>query len=71
MAGETSVGEPRGRLLRALDRRRDRPARRGAVLWVDLARFELAGSPVRTLDPDSLDLSGDVSAKFAQAVAPF
>jgi len=42
------------------------------VLWVDLARFDLApGSPVRTLDPDSMDLSGDVSTKFAQAVAPF
>ncbi|WP_233200118.1 linear amide C-N hydrolase [Blastopirellula marina] len=35
------------------------------VIWVDLKKFSLAaGSPAMALDPDNLDLSGDVSAKF-------
>lgn len=35
------------------------------VIWVDLSKFPLAaGSPAMALNPDSLELSGDVSAKF-------
>jgi choloylglycine hydrolase len=43
------------------------------VIWVDLAKFKLApGSPVMTLDPDNIALSGDVSGKFRKAAkAPF
>lgn len=43
------------------------------VMWADLSRFELdAGSPVMALNPDDIDLSGEVSAKFKAAEkAPF
>lgn len=35
------------------------------VIWADLTRFDLTpGSPVRSLNPDDIDLSGDVSDKF-------
>jgi penicillin V acylase-like amidase (Ntn superfamily) len=42
------------------------------VVWVDLARFNLApGAPVKVLDPDNVSLSGNVSARFKTAKAPF
>ena len=42
------------------------------VVWVDLGRFNLArGSPVRILDPDNINLSGNVSGHFRTAKAPF
>jgi choloylglycine hydrolase len=42
------------------------------VVWMELARFNFAaGTPVMTLDPDNIALSGDVSAKFRRAKAPF
>jgi penicillin V acylase-like amidase (Ntn superfamily) len=42
------------------------------VVWVDLARFDLApGAPVKVLDPDNIDLSGNVTARFRTAKAPF
>lgn len=35
------------------------------VIWADLNKFDLTpGSPVRSLNPDNIDLSGDVSDKF-------
>lgn len=35
------------------------------VIWADLTKFDLTpGSPVRSLNPDNIDLSGDVSDKF-------
>lgn len=37
------------------------------VVWADLAKFDLAvGAPVMLLDPDDINLSGDVSEKFQQ-----
>ncbi len=42
------------------------------VVWADLTAFDLApGAAVMTLDPDDIALSGDVSARFAAAPAPF
>jgi penicillin V acylase-like amidase (Ntn superfamily) len=43
------------------------------VLWADLTKLDLKpGAPVLTLDPDNLDLSGDVTLKFQKAAkAPF
>jgi penicillin V acylase-like amidase (Ntn superfamily) len=43
------------------------------VLWVDLTKFELGvGAPVMTLNPDNMELSGDVTGRFQRAaVAPF
>lgn len=42
------------------------------VIWVNLDKFNLAaGSPVMTLNPDSIQLSGDVSEKFHTAKAPY
>jgi penicillin V acylase-like amidase (Ntn superfamily) len=43
------------------------------VIWVDMSRFDLAaGQPVLQLDPDSMDLSGDVTGRFQKAAkAPF
>jgi choloylglycine hydrolase len=40
---------------------------------VDVSRFNLApAQPVMVLDPDSIDLSGDVTATFVRAAqAPF
>jgi len=35
------------------------------VIWVDLARLDLKpGAPVMVLDPDNIDLAGNVSARF-------
>jgi choloylglycine hydrolase len=42
------------------------------VIWVDLRSFELTrGSAVKALDPDDVELSGNVSKKFRRAKAPF
>lgn len=43
------------------------------MVWVDLPKLNLtAGSPVLELNPDSVDLSGNVTAKFRRvAKAPF
>jgi len=42
------------------------------VVWADLKKFDLRpGAPVKTLNPDDIDLSGDVSGKFRRAKAPF
>lgn len=42
------------------------------VIWMDLSKFNFAeGSPVLTLDPNKIDLSGDVSGNFKAAPAPF
>jgi len=39
---------------------------------VELEKFDLQpGAPVMTLHPDSADLSGNVTAKFEKAAAPF
>jgi choloylglycine hydrolase len=38
------------------------------VVWASLDRFNLtAGAPVMVLDPDNIDLSGDVTSKFRKA----
>jgi choloylglycine hydrolase len=42
------------------------------VVWVDLDRFDLQpGAPVMALNPDNLELSGNVSGQFTQIPAPF
>lgn len=43
------------------------------VIWIDLTKLNLKrGAPVRTLDPDNIALSGDVTAKLKRvAKAPF
>jgi penicillin V acylase-like amidase (Ntn superfamily) len=43
------------------------------VIWADLGRFNLAnGAPVMVLNPDNIDLSGNVTDKFQKAgMAPF
>lgn len=43
------------------------------VIWADLSKMDLSpGGPVKILDPDSLELSGDVSEKFQKIeTAPF
>lgn len=43
------------------------------VIWADLSKMDLApGAPVKTLNPDSVDLSGDVTEKFQKVTkAPF
>lgn len=42
------------------------------VIWAELGRFDLQpGAPVMTLHPDNIDLSGDVTARFEKAAAPF
>jgi choloylglycine hydrolase len=42
------------------------------VIWTDLKKLNLnAGAPVMTLNPNNIDLSGDVTAKFEPAAAPF
>jgi choloylglycine hydrolase len=43
------------------------------VIWADLAKFDLApGAPVMILNPDNVDLSGNVTGKFQKAEkAPF
>ncbi len=42
------------------------------LVWIDLDKFKLGkGSPVMALNPDNIDLSGNVSGKFKPAKAPF
>jgi choloylglycine hydrolase len=42
------------------------------VIRVDLRQFNLRpGAPVRTLHPDDINLSGDVTARFRKAPAPY
>ena len=42
------------------------------VIWVDLKNVNLnACAPVMTLNPNNVDLTGDVSGKFQAATAPF
>ena len=43
------------------------------VFWADLPKFDLTpGAPVMTLNPDNIELSGDVTGKFQKApTAPF
>ena len=42
------------------------------VIWTDLSKLNLAGgAPVMTLDPNNIDLSGDVTSQFQPAKAPF
>ncbi|HEY0220413.1 MAG TPA: linear amide C-N hydrolase [Afipia sp.] len=42
------------------------------VIWTDMNKLDFsAGAPVRTLDPDSISLSGDVSQAYSTAAAPY
>lgn len=42
------------------------------VVWVNLDQFDLTpGAPVLMLDPDDIELSGNVTDRFEEAVAPF
>jgi len=42
------------------------------VIWADLTRFELEpGAPVMTLDPDNIELSGEVTGDFQETKPPF
>ena len=42
------------------------------VIWTDLSKLNLAdGAPVLTLNPNHIDLSGDVTSQFQPAKAPF
>ncbi len=42
------------------------------VIWAKLTAFNLEpGSPVMTLDPDNIELSGDVTKQFKKTAAPF
>lgn len=42
------------------------------VIWVDFSTFNLeAGAPVMLLDPDNVELTGDVSAQFVAGAAPY
>lgn len=42
------------------------------LVWADLAAMNLdAGSPVRVLNPDNIDLSGNVTGDFTAAPSPF
>ena len=43
------------------------------VFWANLPKFDLApGAPVMILNPDNIELSGDVTGKFEKApAAPF
>jgi penicillin V acylase-like amidase (Ntn superfamily) len=42
------------------------------VIWAELGKFSLKpGSPVKQLDPNNINLTGDVSGKFRAAKAPF
>ncbi|QDV59212.1 linear amide C-N hydrolase [Rosistilla oblonga] len=41
------------------------------VIWADLLKFDLnPGAPVKVLDPDNIDLSGDVSSQFKTLETP-
>jgi len=38
------------------------------VIWMDLAKFNFrSGAPVMILDPDNIELAGNVSARFKAA----
>jgi hypothetical protein len=42
------------------------------VIWADLSAMNVeAGSPVRLLDPDNIDLAGNVTGAFVAGDAPF
>ncbi len=42
------------------------------VIWTELGKFDLKpGAPVQQLNPDNIDLSGDVSGDYKPAKAPF
>ena len=42
------------------------------VIWVNLKKLNFdGGAPVMTLNPNNIDLSGNVDAKLAHAIAPF
>lgn len=42
------------------------------VVWVDIERLDFAeGSGVRTLDPNDVSLTGDITDRFALAIAPY
>lgn len=42
------------------------------VIWADLAKFDLSpGAPAMMLNPDDVELSGDVTGKFKAGKAPF
>lgn len=41
------------------------------VIWADLKKFDLSpGAPVKALDPDNIELSGDVTSKFQTVEKP-
>jgi choloylglycine hydrolase len=41
------------------------------LIWTDLKQLDFQpGAPVRTLNPDSIDLVGDVTADYRPAPAP-
>ena len=43
-----------------------------SVIWTDLKALDFRpGAPVRILNPDSIDLSGDVTGSYRRAPAPF
>lgn len=43
-----------------------------SVVWADLEEFDLeSGAPVMMLDPDNIQLAGNVTANFQEAEAPF
>ena len=43
-----------------------------SVIWTDLKSLDFRpGAPVRVLNPDSIDLSGDVTGSYRRAPAPF
>jgi penicillin V acylase-like amidase (Ntn superfamily) len=42
------------------------------VIWTDLKKLNISeGAQVMKLNPNNIDLSGDVTAKFVPASAPF
>ncbi len=42
------------------------------VIWTDLGKLNFSeGAPVMTLNPNNIDLSGDVTSQFQPAAAPF
>jgi penicillin V acylase-like amidase (Ntn superfamily) len=42
------------------------------VIWTDLKKLDFEpGAPVQTLNPDSIDLAGDVSSDYRPAPAPY
>jgi penicillin V acylase-like amidase (Ntn superfamily) len=42
------------------------------VIWTDLAKLDLRpGAPVKMLNPDDINLSGDVSGAYHRAAAPY